>query len=128
MSSPSAAPTASALAAGCPARETTAHSTLFGEQWGPAARWWGKSVTGEPMELDLVAESTSDRSLVLVGEAKLESRPEEARRVLEGLARKAAACPALVGKRILSCLWVMRPEKAADAASLVGPEQVVAWS
>jgi AAA+ ATPase superfamily predicted ATPase len=38
-------------------------------EFKPAGRWWGKGLDGEPMEIDVIAES-SDRKTLLIGESK----------------------------------------------------------
>ena len=51
------------------ARESTARLNIGGISWKPACRWWGNGKNGKPMEIDLVAESFDQKSL-LFGEAK----------------------------------------------------------
>jgi len=47
-------------------------------RFNPAARWWGNGLDGKSMEIDLVAEST-DHRVVLIGEVKWSDRisPDE---------------------------------------------------
>jgi AAA+ ATPase superfamily predicted ATPase len=51
---------------------------IDGLRFNPAARWWGNGLDGKPMEIDLVAEST-DHRVVLIGEVKWSDRisPDE---------------------------------------------------
>jgi len=42
---------------------------IDGLRFNPAARWWGNGLDGKPMEIDMVAEST-DHRVVLIGEVK----------------------------------------------------------
>ena len=61
-------------------------------RWRKASRWWGTGLDGRQMEIDIVAESTDGRDL-LVGEAKL-SLPEGAvARVSAELEAKAKQLP-----------------------------------
>ena len=78
--------------------------TLHGMNWNPAARWWGRGSGGVPLELDVVAES-SDRRHLLVGEVKWTERFHPAS-VLADLKRKAKQVPFRGGRRVHFALWV----------------------
>ena len=43
------------------ARESVARTALHGLDWNPAARWWGRGMDGQPLEVDVVAESRDGR-------------------------------------------------------------------
>ena len=73
------------------ARDSVARMTLHGMDWNPAARWWGRGSDGVPLELDVVAES-SDRRHLLVGAVKWTDRFRPAS-VLADLKRKALQLP-----------------------------------
>ena len=57
-----------------------------------ASRWWGNGIDGSAMELDVVAE-TSDGKTLLVGECKLALSAREARHEQDDLQRKAECLP-----------------------------------
>ncbi|HEX5054772.1 MAG TPA: ATP-binding protein [Planctomycetota bacterium] len=90
------------------ARDSVAQLEIAGDRWRPALRWWGASTERTPIEIDVVAESVGDRRKVLVGEAKLTATAKEVRGIAERLARDAARCPELLGRRVSVAVWVLR--------------------
>jgi uncharacterized protein len=88
------------------ARVSVGRVEPFGTSWQPARRWWGKTREG-PLEIDVLAESADDPGYVLVGEAKRSATPNEVPRLLAELERRAALCPALMGRRIETVLWIL---------------------
>lgn len=100
-------------------RERVAIAPVLGTRWKPAARWWGPGTLGTPLEIDIVAESADDPERILVGEAKLAVTPREVASQLASLERRAAACPALAGKRVEPVLWVLRGDRALAQQSRV---------
>ena len=82
-----------------------------------AARWWGTGLNRRPMEIDVVAEST-DRKTLLVGEAKLTLSPAEAEYARAELEAKAGNLPfAARYERIVTSLFVAK-DPPPDAVSL----------
>ena len=65
------------------------HSSV---RWGKVARWWGAGLNHAPMEVDVIAESTDGKTL-LVGEAKLRLTDAEADHALAELRTKARNLP-----------------------------------
>ena len=110
------------------ARDSVVRLPLHGVRWSPAARWWGKGADGASLEIDVVAEST-DRRQLLVGEAKWSDRADPAA-LLAALARKAARLPFRRGRPVRHALWLKRGAAGArsgpDRAPVVGPEAVLA--
>ena len=107
------------------ARDSVARMTLHGMSWNPAARWWGRGADGAPLELDVVAES-SDRRHLLVGEVKWTDHFCPAS-VLADLKRKARQLPFRGGRRVHFALWAKRSAAAAvDGVPIIGPEAVLA--
>lgn len=96
-------------------RDRIGTGPVLGTRWKPAARWWGAGTDGATLELDVVAEAADDPQRVLVGEAKLSCKPSEVESRLAVLEKKAAACPALAGKRVEAVLWVLRGDRGASA-------------
>ncbi len=89
-------------------RETLTRQTLPGEtiRWEKIGRWWGTGLNRHPMEIDVVAES-SDHKTLLVGECKLCLTTSEAKRVKSELEVKARLLPfASSYKRIVTYLFV----------------------
>lgn len=79
---------------------------LGGKSWGPAGRWWGTGLDRQPIEVDVVAESTNGS--VLVGEAKW-AAPRDAERLLAQLEAKARRLPAAAGREVVLALWLKGP-------------------
>ncbi|MES1244734.1 MAG: hypothetical protein ABUT39_24210 [Acidobacteriota bacterium] len=91
-----------------------------GKTWGPAGRWWGPGLDRQPLEVDLVSQST-DGGSVLVGEAKW-AAPRDADRLLAQLEDKARRLPVAAGKEIVPMLWLKAP---VDGLPVVTPGQVL---
>ena len=110
------------------ARDSVVRLPLHGVRWSPAARWWGKGADGASLEIDVVAEST-DRRQLLVGEAKWSDRADPAA-LFAALARKAARLPFRRGRPVRHALWLKRGAAAVrsgpDRAPVVGPAAVLA--
>lgn len=66
----------------------------FKRSFRNAARWWGTGTDRKAMEIDVVAESSDGRTL-LVGEAKLSLPDADVRRAAAALEEKARALPFL---------------------------------
>ena len=81
-------------------------------RWSNVGRWWGAGLNRQPLEVDVVAES-SDGKTLLVGEAKLKLTKLEAEHALSELEVKAKLLPfATRYKKIVTRLFVA--EKARD--------------
>jgi AAA+ ATPase superfamily predicted ATPase len=94
-----------------------------GKTWGPAGRWWGPGLDRQPLEVDLVAES-SDGGSVLVGEVKW-AAPRDAARLLAQLEEKARRLPAAAGREAVLALWLKAPVDGLPAGRVVTPRQVL---
>ena len=105
----------------CLARESVARTALHGFGWNPAARWWGRGRNGEPLEIDIVAESR-DGNKLLVGEVKWSDKSNPSR-VLADLKRKAEQLPFRRGRQVHYVLWLKRfTGETVDGVPIVGPE------
>ena len=69
-----------------------------------AQSWWGGISKTERLEIDLIAESTDDKAL-LVGECKW-TESENASRLLFELETKAKKLPFAQGEKIIPCLFL----------------------
>ena len=74
------------------ARRSVPRLVIAGQEWGIARRWWGSAESGQPMEIDVVAES-SDGKALLVGEVKLSATALEIERIHKQLHEKADQLP-----------------------------------
>jgi AAA+ ATPase superfamily predicted ATPase len=101
------------------ARASVPRLHLGGRTWGPASRWWGPGLDRQPLEVDLVANSSDGRS-ILIGEAKW-AAPRDAERLLAELEGKARRLPVAAGREVVLALWLKAP--AGDR--VVPPRQVL---
>jgi|LakMenEpi03Aug12_release.lakeMendotaPanAssembly.Ray.scaffolds.fasta_scaffold261472_1 uncharacterized protein len=74
------------------ARRSVPRLVIAGQEWGIARRWWGSAESGQPMEIDVVAEA-SDGKALLVGEVKLSATAIEIERIHKQLHEKADQLP-----------------------------------
>jgi len=85
-------------------RRSVPMKPINGIDFDIAQRWWGTNLKNEPMELDVVAEST-DKKYLLVGECKW-SKINDTSSLLKNLEQKAALLPLAKGKKVLAILYV----------------------
>lgn len=95
------------------------------KRWNMARRWWGAGTDRKQMEIDLAAESTDGRSLLL-GEVKLTADKGARQRLITELGEKAARLP-FVGKydHLVLKLFIARTTGATDE-TLVPAEEIIA--
>lgn len=74
------------------ARDSVARIPIYGEDWQPPRRWWGRGINGEQMELDIVTESVEGEHL-LVGECKLTVSARDLPRIRRRLKQHANNLP-----------------------------------
>ena len=107
------------------ARDSVPRLKLHGIDWNPASRWWGAGIGGAPLELDVVAESTDGRHL-LIGEVKWSDRSDP-ERIRAELIRKAQRAPFRSGRRLHYALWLKNPHgDLVEGTPLIGPSAVMA--
>ena len=85
-------------------RQAISGSEIGGYTFGLAQSWWGNVSKTERIEIDLIAESTDGKAL-LVGECKW-TESENAERLLFELETKAEKLPFAQGKKIIHCLFL----------------------
>jgi AAA+ ATPase superfamily predicted ATPase len=85
-------------------RQAVSGSEINGFTWGFARSWWGNVSRDERIEIDVVAESTNGKAL-LVGECKW-TESENAARLIYELEEKAQKLPFSKGKTIIPCLFL----------------------
>lgn len=101
------------------ARASVPHLAIGGRTWGPASRWWGAGLDRKPLEIDLIAYSGDDKS-VLVGEVKW-SAERHAGRLLAELEEKARQLPEVGGREVVAALWLKAGVKGIEPERLVLP-------
>lgn len=104
------------------ARQSAPALRCHGHRWQPARRWWGTGRDKTPMEVDVVAESTDGRALLL-GEVRWTdgSMKDEA----GALARRAANFPEAGGRTIHLALWLKRRRPPTHGAAIFTPADVL---
>ena len=85
-------------------RESIPLSNIGGKSWKPAQRWWGKGINGKQLEIDLIAESVDEKTL-LFGEVKWSSKVD-----IEGLFKNLNAKVEQLrfssGYEVVTAVWV----------------------
>jgi AAA+ ATPase superfamily predicted ATPase len=107
-------------------RDSIGKKRLLGASWKPASRFWG-SGAGGTKELDVVAESTSHPSRVLVGEVKLAASRRELPGIFERLERTARSTPVLAEKSLVLAVWVLQPKGRLSDERVFGATDVL-WT
>jgi AAA+ ATPase superfamily predicted ATPase len=95
-----------------------------GTRFNPAERWWGNGLDGKPMELDIVAEST-DHKILLIGEAKWSERisPKE---INASLNQKWLNLPFKKPRKVVKAVFSKVPAGIPHPElKQFGPEEVV---
>ena len=85
------------------ARWSVSFLKIGGIEWEFAGRWWGKGADGSDMEMDILANS-SDGKHVLVGEVKW-TENIRINEVVNKLKYKAGLIPFLRGKKLVYAVW-----------------------
>jgi hypothetical protein len=94
------------------------------KEFNPASRWWSKGSGRNQMEIDIVAEST-DKKEIIVGEAKW-SEKTNLNNEAEELKRKISDLPFIGIRNIIPVLFVKhKPASLPKGIMVFGPEDVV---
>jgi hypothetical protein len=107
------------------ARASIARMRIGGLRWEPASRWWGPGADGRPLELDIVARAVDDPSHILVGEAKLQMTPREARACNAALTARVRGVPELRDFRVSVAVFALRGLRATPGLTVVPPSSVL---
>ena len=99
-----------------------------GQRFNPAARWWGNGLDGNPMEVDLVAES-NDKSTLLLGEIKWGAKTSIAA-VQRELEQKSKNLPFGQNRKLIKALFLKKPvnQAAGETTHIISPEQVIGFA
>ena len=85
-------------------------------RWTKVGRWWGAGLNRQPLEVDVVAES-SDGKTLLVGEAKLKLTKLEAEHALAELESKSKLLPfAARYKKVVCRLFVAETSRSGEVS------------
>ncbi len=102
-------------------RQAVSGQVILGTRYGLAARWWGNISRQEQIEIDVVAESTDGKHL-LVGECKWTEK-DNADKLFTQLIEKAKKLPFVSNKNIIPVLFLKNNEKSAE--NMLLPAQVI---
>jgi len=104
-------------------RRSVPMNPINGTYFDVASRWWGTNTNGEPMELDVVAESI-DKKLLLVGECKW-SKITNTNSILKNLENKASLLPFAKDKQIVPVLFIKEVSLQSKHSSIFLPNDVL---
>ena len=92
-------------------------------EFSMASRWWGAGLKRQPVEFDIVAEST-DQKYILIGECKW-SRVNHPGQVLKTLGQKANLFPLSKSKKILTALFIKETPEDKIPSNVFLPSDVL---
>lgn len=102
-------------------------NNLFGHEWQMGRRWWGKAMNAngemEQLELDVVAEST-DKRFLLVGECKWK-KSDYSGRLLSELKHKVSLAPFAQGKEIVYVLFLREHPLDNNDINILYPDDII---
>jgi AAA+ ATPase superfamily predicted ATPase len=102
-------------------RRGVSGQVIMGQRYGLAMRWWGNISRSEQIEIDVVAEST-DGKYLLVGECKW-SDNENTGYLLKQLIEKAQKLPFLGNKEIVPVLFLKSNKNSGE--NILLPHRVI---
>lgn len=102
-------------------RRAVSGQIVMGKRYGLASRWWGNISRNDQMEIDLMAESTDGKCL-LVGECKW-TESESTTHLLNQLMDKAKKLPFVSKKEILPVLFLKNNKNYGE--NILLPDQVI---
>lgn len=85
-------------------RESIHFCNIAGKSWKPAQRWWGNGINRKQLEIDVVAESIDEKSL-LFGEVKW-SNSGNIEELFQNLNARVEQLRFISGYEIITAIWV----------------------
>jgi AAA+ ATPase superfamily predicted ATPase len=104
-------------------RQAISGAEIEGYTFGLAQSWWGNVTKTERIEIDLIAESTDGKAL-LVGECKW-TESENAERLLFELETKVEKLPFAKGKKIIPCLFLKNSPSDKPTKNIYLPNDII---
>jgi AAA+ ATPase superfamily predicted ATPase len=102
------------------ARRCVPRLVIAEQEWGSARRWWGSGISGQQMEIDVVAESLDGKNLLL-GEVKLSATAVEIERIQKQLQEKGAQLPfAKLYQRVETVVFSAADSSIKEKDKIVG--------
>ncbi len=106
-------------------RDAVPRLKIEGKTFNPAKRWWGNGIDRNPMEIDVVAEST-DKSTILIGEVKW-SDHISIQKIINELKAKIENVPFIENRKVVKVLFLKRiPTKKDREIIIIDPDTVIA--
>ena len=106
-------------------RQAFPHLHVGGLNWLPAGRWWGAGTDRQPLEVDVVSEST-DRGTLFVGEVKLRLDALESDRVAHELDAKVRRLPfAATYQQVITGVVAAAPKRESQLPAAISPQEVL---
>lgn len=100
------------------------YMSIEGKVFGNASRWWGNSLEGKPLEIDIVAEST-DKKTLLIGEVKWSDKVR-IKEVYDQLLARSNNIPFLKNRKIIKVLFLKKaPLNTPDDIMIITPNEVL---
>lgn len=104
-------------------REAVSGAEINGITFGFARSWWGNVSKTERIEIDVIAESTDGKTL-LVGECKWTEKEDAARLIYE-LEEKVKKLPFAKDKKIIACLFLKNKAENIIDNRIFLPDDIV---
>jgi uncharacterized protein len=105
-------------------RKTIPQFIIAKKTFNPASRWWGAGKDKKPLEVDIVASST-DNSSLLIGEVKWTERPH-LQTLMASVDNKIAALPFTENKTIVKALFLKHKQtEPTPGFHVFTPEDVI---
>ena len=104
-------------------RQAVSSAEIDGYTFGFARSWWGNVSKNERIEIDVVAESTDGKAL-LVGECKW-TESENAARLIYELEERIQKLPFATGKTIIPCLFLKTNPVDSITQKVFFPDDIV---
>ena len=107
-------------------RQAITHLTIDGITFNPAMRWWGNAGKQPGIELDIVADSTDGRYL-LVGECKWSEKNFTPKELLSAIEQKVTSLPFAVGKTVIPALFLKQNKDTTPDKQVFFPHDVLSF-
>jgi AAA+ ATPase superfamily predicted ATPase len=104
-------------------RRSVPMKPINGIDFDIAYRWWGSNLKNEPMELDVVAEST-DKKYLLVGECKW-SKIADPTALIKNIEQKANLFLLAKGKKVIAVLYLKDTSENGVSTNVFLPSDVL---
>ena len=105
-------------------RQAVSYITIDGVTFNPAMRWWTNGGKQSGMELDVVADST-DGKFLLVGECKWSEKTFNIKELVSEVENKASTLPFAGGKTVIPILFLKQHKEKNHNSRVLFPHDVL---